>query len=126
MPAYIIDPSGTKSRIAIRTSKLTSAIETDFQRSKIDIILDGGVDCFMQGLYGINFTFVHTVTHSVSVHVFNLPAVFTPAGTFSSQHFTPVFFLLISIVQQPRVVIDFINVNQMGWRVMATCGLPTS
>jgi hypothetical protein len=60
------------------------------------------------------------------VHVFDLPAVFAPAGTFSSQHFTSVFFLLISIVQQPRVVIDFINVNQMSWRVMATCGLPTS
>jgi hypothetical protein len=80
----------------------------------------------MQGLYGINFTFVHTVTHSVSVHVFDLPAVFASSRAFTSQHLAPVRFLLISIVQQPRVVIDFISVNQMGWRVMATCGLPTS
>jgi hypothetical protein len=29
-------------------------------------------------------------------------------------------------VQQPRVDTDFIFVDQMGWRVMTTCGLSTS
>jgi hypothetical protein len=35
--ADIADPSGTKSRIAIRASELTSTVKTDFKSAEIDI-----------------------------------------------------------------------------------------
>ena len=79
----IFDPGGAKSRITVRTSKLTGAVKCDFESFKINILISRCGISVIKGLYRIYFTFVHTVTNSVATHVFYLPAVFTARRAFT-------------------------------------------
>jgi hypothetical protein len=76
----------------------------------------------MQGLYGIYFAFVNTITYSVAAHVFDFPAILTARRSLACQHLSTIVFLLISVVQQLGVAANLIDIHQMGRRVMAACG----
>jgi hypothetical protein len=59
--ADIFNPTATKSRVAIRASKLTSSVERDLQRFKIDVFVVGGLESDIDVLLVVDYCFVNPV-----------------------------------------------------------------